>query len=119
MRNRVLEATTQDPCGRLPAPDSYAGSAAPSIAGVGGHPTRFSRSQDVAGDRDDSYGVSRVWSGISSFIFLEFWIGMVTGPKVAGWRTRQGGAAPGGGQALIRSRGQQGWKGVPGWPADR
>ena len=33
----------QDPCGRLPAPDSYAGSAAPSIAGFGGHPTRFSR----------------------------------------------------------------------------
>jgi hypothetical protein len=33
----------QDPCGRLPAPDSYAGSAAPSITGFGGHPTRFSR----------------------------------------------------------------------------
>jgi len=28
----------QDPCGRLPAPDSYAGSAAPSITGVGGQP---------------------------------------------------------------------------------
>ena len=40
-RNRVLEATMQDPCGRLPAPDSYAGSAAPSIAGFSGHPTRF------------------------------------------------------------------------------
>ncbi len=45
----------QDPCGRLPAPDSYAGSAAPSIAGFSGHPTRFSPSQDVARDKDDSY----------------------------------------------------------------
>jgi hypothetical protein len=55
MRNRVLEATGQGPCGRLPAPDSYTGSAAPSIAGVSGHPTRFSPWQDVARDRDDSY----------------------------------------------------------------
>jgi hypothetical protein len=55
MRNRVLEATGQDPCGRLPAPDSYTGSAAPSIAGVSGHPTRFSPWQDVARDREDSY----------------------------------------------------------------
>ena len=62
MRNRVLEATMQDPCGRLPAPGSYAGSAAPSITGVGGHPTRFSRSQDVARDRDDSYVSSSVLS---------------------------------------------------------
>jgi hypothetical protein len=55
MRNRVLEATIQDPCGRLPAPDSYAGSAAPSITGFGGHPTRFSPTQGVARDIDDSY----------------------------------------------------------------
>jgi hypothetical protein len=55
MRNRVLEATGQGPCGRLPAPDSYTGSAAPSIAGVSGHPTRSSPWQDVARDRDDSY----------------------------------------------------------------
>jgi hypothetical protein len=48
----------QDPCGRLPAPDSYAGSAAPSITGFGGHPTRFSRSQGVARDMDDSYAES-------------------------------------------------------------
>jgi hypothetical protein len=31
----------QDPCGRLLAPDSYAGSAAPGIAGFGGHPPDF------------------------------------------------------------------------------
>ena len=48
MRNRVLEATGQGPWGRLPAPDSYTGSAAPSIAGVSGHPTQFSPWQDVA-----------------------------------------------------------------------
>ncbi len=53
-RNRVLKATMQDPCGRLPAPDSYTGSTAPSITGFSGHPTRFSPSQGVARDTDDS-----------------------------------------------------------------
>jgi len=65
----------QDPCGRLPAPDSYAGSAAPSIAGVGGHPTRFSPTQDVASDIDDSYGLSRDSYDISGPI-SEFGKGM-------------------------------------------
>ena len=37
----------------------------------------------------------------------------------AGGRTRQGWAAPGGGQALIRSRGQQSCERCPGRPADR
>ena len=49
-------ATMQDPCGRLPAPDFYAGSAAPSVTGFGGHPTLFSPSQGVTrGDTDDFY----------------------------------------------------------------
>ena len=69
MRNRVLEATGQGPCGRLPAPDSYTGSAAPSIAGVSGHPTRFSPWQDVARDRDDSY----VCQGPFRFRFSAVW----------------------------------------------
>jgi len=55
-RNRVLEATMQDPCGRLPAPGSDAGSAAPSVGDVGGHPCRFSRLQGVAAATpEDSY----------------------------------------------------------------
>ncbi len=45
----------QDPFGRLPAPDSYAGSTAPSITGFGGHPTRFSRFRASPRDTDDSY----------------------------------------------------------------
>ena len=49
----------QDPWGRLPAPDSYAGSTAPSITGFGGHPTRFSRLRASPRDTDDSYGTVR------------------------------------------------------------
>ena len=62
----------QDPCGRLPAPDSYAGSAAPSIAGVGGHPTQFSPTQGVASDIDDSYACQR---GLRHFpgLISRFW----------------------------------------------
>jgi hypothetical protein len=44
----------QDPFGRLPAPDSYAGSTAPSITGFSGHPTRFSRLRASPRDTDDS-----------------------------------------------------------------
>src|SRR5260370_19428599 len=48
-----------------------------------------------------SYGLSSVW-----MTFLEFISGICQGMG-SGWswsRTRQGGAAPGGGQALMRSR---------------
>ena len=51
----------QDPFGRLPAPDSYAGSTAPSITGFGGHPTRFSRFRASPRDTDDSYVLSMAW----------------------------------------------------------
>ena len=53
----------QDPFGRLPAPDSYAGSTAPSITGFSGHPTRFSRFRASPRDTDDSYFSSRPFFG--------------------------------------------------------
>ena len=79
----------QDLCGRLPAPDSYAGSAAPSIAGFGGHPTRFSRFQGVARDRDDSY----VCQGLLFFILgvgkiLVLLSADTTGVGRSRWRVR-------------------------------
>ena len=95
----------QDPCGRLPAPDSYAGSTAPSIAGFGGHPTRFSRLQGVARDRDDSY----VCQGDRmTFRWPPFWgCGWYSDRSIAGLRTRQGWAAPGGARRLLLGHAQQ------------
>ena len=49
---------------QAPSARLLCGLTAPSIAGFGGHPTRFSRSQGVARDRDDSY----VCQGLLFFI---------------------------------------------------
>jgi hypothetical protein len=62
---------------------------APSIAGFGGHPTRFSRCQGVARDRVDSYVLSRDSCGI----FLVSFPGVLKDggrARFAGLRTRQG-----------------------------
>jgi hypothetical protein len=64
---------------------------------------------------------SYVCQGWLAWLFVAAISGLLTGSnraEIAGGRTRQGRAAPGGGQALIRSRGQQ-VDGARGRPANR
>jgi DNA-binding NtrC family response regulator len=48
-----------EPLWQAPSARHLCGLTAPSITGFGGHPTRFSRSQGVARDIDDSYSLPR------------------------------------------------------------
>src|SRR5260370_26605465 len=60
------------PGGGLPAPDSYAGSAAPSIAGVCGQPPPiFTHAGRRSRGTDDSYELSMVRM---TFLLLSFWM---------------------------------------------
>ena len=91
------------PVGRLPAPDSYAGSTAPSITGFGGHPTRFSRFRASPRDTDDSYvcqGVRMTFSVVCSSGVRE---GGLTGVLLGCGQDRDGPLRVER-QALIRSR---------------
>jgi hypothetical protein len=73
------DATMQDPCGRLPAPDSYAGSAAPSITGFSGHPT------DCHALRADSYACQGILFRIGG---SDFGSGLLKADKTGKGRSR-------------------------------
>jgi len=62
----------QDPCGRLPAPDSYAGSSGTKHRRLQRAPHPIFTLQGVARDKDDSYALSRDSSDIFLVSFLGF-----------------------------------------------
>ena len=80
----------QDPCGRLPAPDSYAGSAAPSITGFGGHPTRFSRLRASRATSTTPICLSRGSDGVLVAVVLGLSGGVLTGLLLGYGQDRDG-----------------------------